>query len=436
MANPIAEDQIDIKNIASVVGAIKNSLSSIYDSLDNCNVWAKYKPIHYGLKVPTRDPNGEYTDEFLKDISQDLTNDMRKEVNWGVLPPGTLTDSEFQIQSSSYEWTDSELGWKIHKPDVRFPEVIRLRDFIGYVAEGSPSFKISCSNQVYSGSMFRVGLNYTRSSNYAYVGNTYVNTILNLNDLTWFGDNVENYNVWLFLYVKNSNGKYYPKFACKTGYTVSDCTSNNTAEIGGSGDDEGNLVENTTYTMIACAVPNESRYTSERLYKCDSDQLGLAILPLTLNGGTSDEIITFTVVKNPTSPDEDVAVTLLDLGDNNSNSTDQGIADMTFDKSGTTITWTNPYLYYKWKGEGSKFNLRLNLVTSEKVTDYSTDIRVEQSSSSDNYLQYNDLSNGSFVFTNCSLSTSDIIGIQFSLEYPDGSESYYPIKTVSASGEK
>jgi hypothetical protein len=142
----------------------------------------------------------------------------------------------------------------------------------------------------------------------------------------------------LFFYVKNTNGRYYPKFACKTGYTVSDCTSNNTVEIGGSGNDEGNLAVGTTYTMIACAVPNESRYTSERLYKCDNDQLGLAILPLTLNGGTSNEIITFTVVKNPTPPDADVAVTLLDLGDCNSNSTDQGRDDMDFSKVGTTIT--------------------------------------------------------------------------------------------------
>ena len=429
MANPIAEDKINIKNIASVVGASKNSLSSIYDSLDNCNVWAKYKPIHYGLKVPTRDPNGEYTNEFLKDISQDLTDDMRKEVNWGVLPPGTFTDSEFQIRSSSYAWTDSELGWKIHKPDIRFPEVIRLRDFIGYVGEGSPSFKISCSNQVYSGSMFRVGLNYTRSSNYAYIGGSYVNTILNLNDLTWFGDNVENYNVWLFFYVKNTNGKYYPKFACKTGYTVSDCTSNNTVEIGGSGDDEGNLTVGTTYTMIACAVPDESRYTSERLYKCDSDQLGLAILPLTLNGGTSNEIITFTVVKNPTPPDAEIAVTLLTLGNYNSNRTDQGKTDMTFSKSGTTITWTNPYLYYKWNGEGSKANLKLSLVTSSGVTKYSTIVRAEFTST---YLTSADLSDGSFTFTDCSLNTSDITGIEFRLQYPDGTGEYHLIQTVNA----
>jgi hypothetical protein len=80
--------------------------------------------------------------------------------------------------------------------------------------------------------------------------------------------------------------------------------------------------------------------------------------------------------------------------------------------------------------------LRLHLVTSSGVTYDSTDITVEQSSSSDNYLQYNDLAYGKFEFTNCSLSTSSITGIQFSLEYPNGSGSYYPIKIVSASKEK
>ena len=431
MANPIAEDQIDIKNIASVVGASKNSLSSIYDSLDNCNVWAKYKPIHYGLKVPTTDPNGEYTNEFLKDISQDLTNDMRKEVNWGVLPPGTFTDSEFQIRSSSYAWTDSELGWKIHKPDTRFPEVIRLRDFIGYVGEGSPSFKLSCSNQVYSGSMFRVGLNYTRSSNYAYIGGSYVNTILNLNDLTWFGGNVENYNVWLFFYVKNTNGKYYPKFAYKTGYTVSDCTSNNTVEIGGSSDDESNLGVGTTYTMIACAVPSESRFTEGKLYKCDNDQLGLAILPLTLNGGTSDEIISFSVQNNPTpdpTPEQEVQK-MCKIGDNNYGD-DNGAIDMSFNMTSyPTITWTNPRVSIEWSGESHRNKFQLFLMSGNETISKAWNAEFENLGRN-LYITTNDMG-GTPTFENC--KSTNITGVMFKVFY-DGD--YREVKVVSASGEE
>jgi uncharacterized protein YjbI with pentapeptide repeats len=103
---------------------------------------------------------------------------------------------------------------------------------------------------------------------------------------------------------------------------------------------------------------------------------------------------------------------------------------MTFSKSGTTITWTNPYLYYKWNGEdSSKANLKLTLVTSSGVTKYSTIVRAEFTAT---YLTSADLSHGSFTFTDCSLNTSDITGIEFRLQYPDGTGEYHLIQIVNA----
>lgn len=123
---------------------------------------------------------------------------------------------------------------------------------------------------------------------------------------------------------------------------VKNCTANtHHPEIN---DSSKYLKSGQTYTMMACASPTSSGYEVDRVYSIS--QVSISMVPLTLSSGaalTTFEISTSVI----TPPDAEIATTLLTLGNYNSNRTDQGKTDMTFSKSGTTITWTNPYLYYK-----------------------------------------------------------------------------------------
>ena len=405
----ITANNISINEIANLLGC-KKDLASIRDC-ETINPWAKYKPINYNLEAI----------DNPWDETDDLEDSERAEVNYGLTLPGKTTDFEMiPYSAKSYTWTGDYPKYGIYTPTDRLRGVMRLRDFIGYEHTGGPDFVVSMDETVYQGSSFKTSVEYkSASSNH-----------INLTDISYDGTAVASWYVYYVFYTKNSNGTYYPYAICNTGCIVKNCSANMYHPEVNDVNSWDCFVTGTTYTAMAVASPSNKGTVGQVYNVSDSIVGSLAMIPLTLN--SRDAIFEFTVVKNPTLPDEEVALTLLELGDYNSSSTDQGKTDMIFDKLGTTITWMEPYLYYKWNGEGTKFNMRLSLVTSTGVTAYSTNIRVETGSNSDNYLQYSDLASGNFEFTNCSLSPSDITGIQFELQYPDITGNYYVIKTVRA----
>lgn len=403
----ITANNISIDEIASVLGC-DCDLASIRDC-DNINPWAKYKPINYNLEAI----------DNPWDETDDLRDSERAEVNYGLTLPGKTTDFEMIPYSvRSYTWTGDYPKYGIYTPDSKKRGVMRLRDFIGYEHAGGPDFSVSMDETVYQGSSFKTGVEYKpASSNH-----------INLTDISYDGTTVASWYVYYVFYTKNSNGTYYPYAVCNAGCIVKNCSTNIYHPDVNNVNSWDCFVTGTTYTAMAVASPSNKGTIGQVYRVTDSTVEALEMVPLTLS--SRDAIFEFTVVENPTPPDAEIATTLLTLGNYNSNRTDQGKTDMTFSKSGTTITWTNPYLYYKWNGEdNNKANLKLTLVTSSGVTDCSTIVRAEFTAT---YLTSGDLSYGSFTFTDCSLNTSDITGIEFRLQYPDGTGEYHLIQTVNA----
>lgn len=217
---------------------------------------------------------------------------------------------------------------------------MRLRDFINYEHHNAPDFSISLDQDVYEGSIFKTGLEYIPAQ-YSTGGRDL--NVIDLSDITVSNlGSISDWYVWYVFYQQDSNGKYSSVAACNTGVMVKNCTANtHHPEIN---DSSKYLKSGQTYTMMACASPTSSGYEVDRVYSIS--QVSISMVPLTLSSGAA--LTTFEVSTSViTPPDAEIAVTLLTLGNYNSNRIDQGKTDMTFSKSGTTITWTNPYLYYK-----------------------------------------------------------------------------------------
>ena len=80
----------------------------------------------------------------------------------------------------------------------------------------------------------------------------------------------------------------------------------------------------TTYTAMAVASPSNKGTIGQVYRVTDSTVEALEIVPLTLS--SRNAIFEFTVVENPTPPDAEIAVTLLTLGNYNSNRTPESVS--------------------------------------------------------------------------------------------------------------
>lgn len=393
----ITAKNISIDEIASVLGC-NYDLASIRDC-DNINPWAKYKPINYNLEAISNP----------WDKTGDLTDSEREAVHWGTIPPGANTDSIAKVPiAGSFTWTGSHPVWNVFKPSSQVRAVMRLRDFIGYEHSGGPDFSISLDQEVYAGSVFKTGLtNITADSRY----------YVNLYDLEWENKTVDNWYVWYIFYQKDGNGKYEPKYASYTGVTVGSCTPNNHHPEVNPG---SNFTVGQTYTMLACASPSGSGYSTTSMYRI-SQVSSIYIVPLTLT--SSNALTTFEVVSSPKTPEEEAREWIII---NNTNGY-QGVKPMSFTKSGQNVTWDNMEVGFTYNGTDNKVYFRLTLMDNDTAISDPLTIRFESLTTA-SYLSRSNAED-SLTFTNFTQSsTSSITGVKIEVQYTDGN--YYYITTV------